>query len=74
MNFAKFNKTHPVAASVVNRKLIISLHVGAIIVIYYLATHKEKTPKLRSHCMRVEVDKRYKITSGGARTCAAANI
>ena len=30
--------------------------------------------KLRLHCARVEVDKTYKITLGGARTCSVVNI
>ena len=30
-------------------------------------------PKLRLHCARVEVDERYKVISGGARTCLAAS-
>ena len=37
------------------------------------ATDKGKMLKLRWHCARVEVDKRYKVTSGGARTCPSAN-
>ena len=37
------------------------------------ATDKSKMPKLRKRCARVEVDERYKVTSGGAQTCPAAN-
>ena len=37
------------------------------------ATGEGKMPKLRWHCARVEVDERYKVTSGGAHTYPAAN-
>ena len=33
-----------------------------------------KRLKLRLHCARVEVDRTYKITLGGARTCSVVNI
>ena len=38
------------------------------------ATEEGKMLKLRLHCSREEVDKRYQITSGGAQTCSVANI
>ena len=38
------------------------------------ANKKGKMLKLRLHCARVEVDKRYKVTSSGAQTCPVANI
>ena len=38
------------------------------------ATEKDKMLKLRLHFARVEVDKRYKVTSSGAQTCSVANI
>ena len=37
-------------------------------------TEECKRLKLRLHCARVEVDKTYKITLGGARTCSVVNI
>ena len=38
------------------------------------ATEECKKLKLRLRCARVEVDKRYKVTLGGAQTCSVANI
>ena len=37
-------------------------------------TEECKRLKLRLHCAKVEVDKTYKITLGGARTCSVVNI
>ena len=38
------------------------------------ATEKGKMLKLRLHCARAKVDKRYKVTSSGAQTFSVANI
>ena len=38
------------------------------------ATEEGERVKLRLYCARVEVDKRYKVTLGGAQTCPVANI
>ena len=38
------------------------------------ATEEGRMLKLTSHCVRVEVDKRHKVTSSGAQTCSVANI
>ena len=37
------------------------------------ASDENEMPKLRSRCARVEVDERYKVTSGGDQTCPSAN-
>ena len=34
-------------------------------------TEEGERVKLRLCCARVEVDKRYKVTSGGAQTCSS---
>ena len=38
------------------------------------ATEEGKRLKLRLRCARVEVDKRYRVTLGGAQTCSVVNI
>ena len=38
------------------------------------ASEKGKMLKLRLHCARVEVDRRYKVTSSGAQNCSVDNI
>ena len=38
------------------------------------STEEGKMLKLRLHYARVEVDKRYQVTSGGALSCSVANI
>ena len=38
------------------------------------ATDGGKRSKLNKRCARVEVDKSYKVTLGGAQTCSVAKI
>ena len=38
------------------------------------ATEERKMSKLTLNCARVEVDKRYKVTSSETQTCSVANI
>ena len=38
------------------------------------ATEECKMLELRLCCARLEADKRYKLTLGGAQTCSVANI
>ena len=37
-------------------------------------TEEGKMSKLRLRCASLEIDKRYKVTSGGAQTCSVTNI
>ena len=38
------------------------------------ATEEGERVKLRFCCARIEVDKKYKVTLGGVKTCSVANI